>query len=433
MQENQYIAIKKSPAINGKIAIQGSKNSALALVAAACLNDQLVQLNNVPDLRDFRLIEAMLTKVGILTYREGQGFYVDARLASDYVLDYALTADFRASYYFIAALLKKFKKVSLSYPGGDDFGSRPIDQHFKGMKKLGARIEEAGSHYTVYADNLVGTEFHFEVVTSGATINLMLIATLASGSTTLTNCASDPEVVDVANFLNLMGHHIVGAGTDTITITPNPQAPTKEVKYTVIPDRLIAGSFLMLPGILGGEITVTNAIPEHLNSVLFALEDMGLEITRTDTGITARKVNAINGMRLVTGMYPLFATDLQQPLTALMLYANTPSSVQDNVYYNRFSHVEELAKMGVQLGRQNNIAFIHGNQYRDLVGDADVNCRDVRAGTCLLFAALGSTGETRLHDVKHLFRGYENLVGNLQSLGINIELREEAEAQFSYY
>lgn len=427
MQENQYIAVKKSPAVHGNIAIQGSKNSALALVAAACLNDNVVHLKNVPDLRDFRLIEKMLAKVGIHTSREAEEFLVDARLATDYVLDFDITADFRASYYFIAPLLKKFKKVTLSYPGGDDFGSRPIDQHFKGMKKLGARIEPEGSHYTVYADNLVGTEFHFEVVTSGATINLMLIATLASGKTTFTNCATDPEVVDVANFLNLMGHHIVGAGTDTITITPNQNLHIHELKYTVIPDRLIAGSLLMLPGIVGGDVTITNAIPEHLASLLFALEDMGLEITRTSTGITSRKVGSINGMRLVTGMYPLFATDLQQPLTALMLYADTPSSVQDNVYYNRFSHVEELAKMGIHLGRQNNVAFIHGHHYRDLVADADVNCRDVRAGTCLLFAALGAEGETRLHDVKHLFRGYENLVGDLSSLGINIELRQEVE------
>lgn len=425
MQEDQFIAINKSQAVQGSIAIQGSKNSALALVAAACLNDQLVTLNNVPDLRDFRLITQMLTKIGIITYREDDAFFIDAKMVTDYHLDKDITADFRASYYFIAPILQRFKKVSLSYPGGDDFGSRPIDQHLKGMRKLGARIEEQGDHYTVYADKLIGTEFHFEVITSGATINLMLLATLAHGNTTLTNCASDPEVVDVAKFLSLMGHRIIGAGTNKITIIPSQGHPKHPITYTAIPDRLIAGSFLMLPGILGGEVTITNAIPEHLNSLIFALKDMGLEITQSTAGLTSRKVKPLNGMRCVTGMYPLFATDLQQPLTALMLFAETDSSVQDNVYHNRFSHVEELAKMGIKLRREENIAYIDGKQYLNLQGEHDVNCRDVRAGMCLLFTALGTDGETRLHDVKHLFRGYENLVANLNKLGVNIELRSE--------
>lgn len=424
MEEHQYVEVRKSPAVGGMITVQGSKNSALAIVAAACLNDNLVRLKNVPDLRDFRIIKTMLSEVGILVNREDEYFVVDAKNVTDFILDYNISADFRASYYFIAAILKQYNKVSLSYPGGDDFGSRPIDQHFKGIEKLGGRIEKKSSYYTVHAEKLIGNQINFEVITSGATINMMLIATLAEGVTTLTNSATDPEVVDVANFLNLMGHRVVGAGADKISIYPKNGVTADQLTYSVIPDRLIAGSLLMLPGIVGGEVTVKNAIPEHLTSVMHTLENMGLEITQTDFGLRSRKVGELQGARCVTGMYPLFATDLQQPLTALMLYANSDSSVQDNVYYNRFSHLEELKKMGVELNKTNNIAYIQSRQCELLNGDNDVNCRDVRAGTCLLFTALGTKGVTRLHDVKHLFRGYENLVGDLRSLGMNISLKE---------
>lgn len=415
-----HIIVGKSGPLSGEVDIPGAKNSVLGLLAASLLTENEIRIGNVPQILDVQIVCDILADLGVKIGYGKNELYLNSKSINHTNINKILSSKFRASYYFIGALLAKYKKVIIGYPGGDDFGSRPIDQHIKGLEALGATFTFYKDYYTVEAERLIGTEIYFDVISSGATINVMLASVLAKGKTILSNSARDPEVVDVANFLSKMGANIRGAGTDQIVIRG-----VKELKgctYNVIPDRLIAGTFLIAAGMTKGKVTVRNVIPEHLKSFTIKLEEMGMEIETGENSITAFGKNYLRATRVKTGMYPMFATDLQQPITSLMLLAAGRSIVTDTVYPKRFRHVLELRKMGASIEKRNNTIFISGSQ--NLTGSV-VQAHDVRAGSGLILAGLAAEGKTTITDIDHILRGYENVTEMFSQLGADIKLEKE--------
>ncbi|ULL19965.1 UDP-N-acetylglucosamine 1-carboxyvinyltransferase [Paenibacillus sp. H1-7] len=416
----KVIQVQTSGPLNGSVSIQGSKNSSQALLAACCLADAAVTMEGIPNNNDFRLIRQIGKDIGLTIDREPSGsMRIDPRFIHSATIDPGKSSAYRSSYYFVGALLAKFGKVTVGFPGGDDFVSRPIDQHIKGLRTMGAEFTFHNDHYVVEAKELRGADVYFDTITSGATINLMLAAVRAKGRTRLMNAAMDPEVVDTANFLNQLGAKIVGAGTDQIRIDGVPYLGGG--LYTVIPDRLIAGSFLMAAGMNGGSVTVTNVIPEHMGSCLSKLREIGLDIEIGDQSVTAASFGRLRATRVRTGMYPGFATDLQQPLTALLTQAHGKSIVTERVFPQRFNHIAQLKRLGAEVSLRKESAFIKGGS--PLTGSW-VHATDVRAGTCLLLAGLAAEGTTTITGVEHIERGYEDPIGLFRSLGARISYAE---------
>ncbi|GIO54350.1 UDP-N-acetylglucosamine 1-carboxyvinyltransferase [Paenibacillus cineris] len=307
----KLINVERSNPLEGTIKIPGSKNSSLALIAAACLTDEPVTLLGIPNISDIRVIYELTSKIGLKIEQSDQGnVFLDPRKIYSSNLDPVKSSSFRSAYYFVGSLLAKFGKVSIGFPGGDDFSSRPIDQHIKALKMMGASFTFFDRYYTAEAKELKGATIYFDVITCGATINVMLAAVRAKGTTTLLNAARDPEVTDTASFLNKMGAKITGAGTDMIRI--EGVTTLRGCTHTVIPDRLIAGAFLMGAGITEGSVTVEDVIPKHLSSCIAKLRDIGMDIHEVENSITAQSTGILRATRVRTSMYPGFATDLQQ-------------------------------------------------------------------------------------------------------------------------
>jgi UDP-N-acetylglucosamine 1-carboxyvinyltransferase len=415
----RWLEITKSNSLTGSITIPGSKNSSLPLLAACCLCDEKVILKNIPNISDVSLVCDIAEDIGMKIIIKEDELILDPSNIYSSIIDPKKSAHFRAGYYFAGALLAKFKKVSIGYPGGDDFGSRPIDQHIKGLEALGAKFNFYSDYYVVKADTLIGTDIYFDVISSGATINIMLAAVLAEGKTILRNVAKDPEVVDVAVFLNEMGANVKGAGTDIIIIEGVKSLGGGT--HSAIPDRLIAATFLMAAGITEGDITVEGIIPEHLISCTAKLEEVGLCIEKGNNFIRAYTKEKFQGINVKAAMYPGFATDLQQPLTTMLVAANSHSVVIDTVYPGRFNHCHELNLMGADIIIKEGSAIIPGN--RSLKG-ALVHASDVRAGIALILAGLVAEGTTSITGVEHIERGYVDIVKNFVSLGANIKLVE---------
>lgn len=420
----RWLEITRSNSLTGSITIPGSKNSSLPLLAACCLCDSKVILKNIPNISDVSLICDIAENIGMNIVIKKDKLILDPSNIYSSNIDHKKSAHFRASYYFAGALLAKFKKVSIGYPGGDDFGSRPIDQHIKGLEALGAKFNFYPDYYVVEANKLIGSDIYFDVISSGATINIMLAAVLAEGKTILRNVAKDPEVVDVAIFLNEMGALVKGAGTDRIVIEGVKRLGGGT--HFAIPDRLIAGTFLMAAGITGGDITVEGIIPEHLISCTAKLEEAGLYIEKGNNYIRAFTKEKIKGVNVKATMYPGFATDLQQPLTAMLIAASSHSVIVDTVYPGRFNHCHELNLMGADIIIKEGSAIIPGN--RCLKG-ALVNASDVRAGISLILAGLSAEGTTYITGVEHIERGYADFVKNFVSLGANMKLVENDEEE----
>jgi len=414
------IRIERSGPLSGSVKIQGSKNSSLALMAACCLSDQPITLSGIPDIYDIRIICDIAGDIGMGTARLANG---DIRLHPGTIhnanIDKDKASSYRASYYFVGALLAKFGKVSIGFPGGDNFVSRPIDQHIKGLKAMGAEFSFHEDHYTVEAKKLKGADIYFDMITSGATINCMLAAVLAEGRTVLRGAAKDPEVVDTAIFLNELGAKIAGAGTDTIRI--DGVRSLEGGHHTVIPDRLIAGAFLMSAGVAGGSVTVTDVIPDHLGSCLAKLTEIGMEIDYRDQSITASSAGKLKAVRVRTAMYPGFATDLQQPLTALLTQASGRSIIAEKIYPKRFQHVAQLRRMGADIDVRGSTAYIRGDAP---LSGSWVHATDIRAGTCLLLAGMAAEGTTFLTGVDHIERGYEDALTAFRSLGAQMSLEQ---------
>lgn len=413
----RWLEVNCSKPLNGKIKAPGSKNSSLALLAACCLADEPVSISNIPEISDIKVVLQILKSIGADLRKENNTYIIDPRNICTADIDQQLSSSFRAAYYFIGALLVKHKKVTIGYPGGDNFVSRPIDQHIKGLKALGAKVSLYDTYYTLEAESLTGTEIFFDVVTGGATINVMLAAVLAKGKTTLYNAAKDPEVVDTAVMLNKMGARIFGAGTDTIRI----QGVTSlgGCTHSAAPDRLIAGAYLIGAGITGGTLTVEDVIPEHLEPCMAKLTEIGLSFEQTDTCITVHGEGRIKATRIRTGKYPMFESDFQQPITVLLLKALGRSTISDRIYPKRFNHCDQLNRMGADIIVRNGIARI--NSHRKLTGTW-VHAGDIRAGTALVLAGLMADGTTRITGVEHIERGYEDIVRDFRQLGADISL-----------
>lgn len=414
--------VKNRGALNGKVTVPGSKNSALALISACCMAGEAVILKNVPDISDVSLLCEIGQEIGLRVERIGETCIINPKGLHSSIISPERSASYRAAYYFAGALLSKFKIVSIGYPGGDNFGSRPIDQHIKGLEALGAKFTFYKDYYTVKAEKLTGTDIFFDVITSGATINVMLAAVFAEGRTVLRNAARDPEVVDTAILLQKMGAKIRGAGTSEITI--DGVEALGGCTHTVIPDRLVAGSFLMAAAVTGGQITVENIIPEHLFPCTAKLEEAGLGIEFGVDYIRAFKYKEYNGIKVKTAMFPGFATDLQQPLTTMLVGAQSHSTVTDTIYPGRYNHCLQLNKLGADIIIRNDCFVIPGK--RKLSG-AWVQASDVRAGICLILAGLCATGTTYITGVEHIERGYSNIVEAFTSLGADIILCESAD------
>ncbi|SDD41484.1 UDP-N-acetylglucosamine 1-carboxyvinyltransferase [Paenibacillus sp. UNCCL117] len=416
----RYMEVEPSGPLQGSVRIPGSKNSSLALLAAACLADDIVKLEGIPPIDDVKVIARIAQEIGLSWERKPSGeLWLDPRYIHSAVIDPGKAGSYRASYYFAGALLAKFGRVTLGFPGGDDFSQRPIDQHIKAFQALGAKVLFAEDHYIVEAAELRGADIYFDTITSGATINAMLAAVRAKGRTHLYHAALDPEVVDTAAFLSSLGARIYGAGTDRIRIEGVPYL--NGGFHTVIPDRLIAGAFLMAAGITGGTVTVQDVIPEHMGSCLAKLEECGVGVEVRESSVTAYGGSAIRASRIRTSMYPGFATDLQQPMTALLTQAQGKSLITERVYPNRFNHVPQLRRMGADIEVRQETAFIRGG--RPLTGGW-VHATDVRAGTCLVLAGLVAEGPTFLTGVEHLERGYGDVTGSFAALGAALRFAE---------
>lgn len=410
--------MERSGPTSGSVKIQGSKNSSLSLMAACCLCDDTVTLSGIPDIYDIRVICDIADSIGMRSERLAGG---DIRLEPSGIrqadIDRDKASSYRASYYFVGALLAKFGRVSIGFPGGDNFTSRPIDQHIKGLTAMGAEFAFYHDHYTVTARKLTGADIYFDTITCGATINCMLAAVLAEGRTVLRGAARDPEVVDTAVMLNAFGAKITGAGTDTIRIDGVPSLGGGH--HVAIPDRLIAGAFLMAAGITKGEVTVTDVIPDHLGSCIAKLTEMGLDIVAGDTSITASYNGRLRATRVRTAMYPGFATDLQQPMTALLTQAGGRSFIHEQIYPNRLGHIAQLRRMGAAVETRGSSILVRGGA--PLSGNW-VHASDIRAGTCLMLAAMAAEGTTTITGVHHIERGYENAIDAFRSIGASIWL-----------
>jgi len=417
----KWIQVEQTPKLQGSIDIPGSKNSSLALLAAACLAEEPVTLLGIPNISDFQVICEMGQEIGLSIARDAEGaVHIDPSTIKHAHLDPVKSSTYRAAYYFVGALLPSHGKVALGYPGGDDFVSRPMEQHVKALQMMGAKFTFHEKYYEVEAKRLTGTSIYFDMITMGATINSMLAAVRAEGTTILHNAAKDPEVTDTANLLNQMGANIRGAGTDTIRI--EGVSSLRGTTYRVIPDRLIAGAFLIGAGMFpDSSITVNDVVPEHLGSCIAKLTEIGVQIEEGDNSITAYSTGRLRATRVRTGMYPIFATDLQQPMTALLTQAAGKSIVSDKIYPHRFNHAVQMQRMGADIKLRPGVAFINGG--KPLHG-ALVHASDIRAGICLILAGFAAEGVTAITGVHHFERGYENVVEAFASLGANIKVCE---------
>jgi UDP-N-acetylglucosamine 1-carboxyvinyltransferase len=415
----KYIQADYSGPLNGKVHIPGAKNSSLALIVAACLADDIVTLGGIPRIDDVGIIKEISQDIGMELKQEGEQVVIDPRRIHNAVIDPGKASSYRASYYFVGALLSKFGRVTIGFPGGDDFVSRPIDQHIKVFEALGAQVQTFKDYYVVEAAELKGADIYFDTITSGATINAMLAAVRAKGRTQLHNAAVDPEVVDTAVFLNRLGARIYGAGTERIRIEGVPYL--NGGTHVAIPDRLIASTFLMAAGLNGGQVTVKDVIPEHLGACLAKLEEVGIHVECGESHITAYGTGTLKATRIRAGMYPSFATDLQQPMTSLLLQAKGKSIVTDRVYPKRFAHVPQLRRLGADIELRQESAFIRGGV--PLQGGW-VHATDVRAGICLLLAGFTAEGSTCITGVEHIERGYVDVIGSFQSIGAKLSMRE---------
>lgn len=403
--------------LNGKIEISGAKNAAVAIIPAALMaSSGICNIENVPDIEDVHCLERILESLGCKIKRFDNRAIIDSTQMTS--VD-ACTDDvrkMRASYYLIGALLGRFKKARVELPGGCSIGVRPIDQHIKGFEALGAQVKIEHGAVNVEADRLIGANIFFDVVSVGATINVMLAATLAEGTTILENVAREPHVVDVANFLNTMGANIKGAGTDVIRVTG-----VKELtgcSYSVIPDQIEAGTFMIAAAACGGRVEIANVIPKHLESISAKLIEMGVEIIEEGDSVIVQSKGPLKAVNIKTLPYPGFPTDVQQPMSTILSVAEGRSIINESIWECRFKHVDELKKMGADIKVEGRTAIIDG--VKKLTG-AVVKATDLRAGAAMVIAGLIAEGVSEIHNLDHIDRGYPKIEDKFRSLGARID------------
>ena len=424
---NEVFVMKGGNPLRGEVVISGAKNAALGIVAGALLTDEEVIIENLPDVRDINVMLEALRAIGAKVRRiESHVVSIQADQLSLKSVDDDAIRRIRASYYFIGALLGKYHQAKVALPGGCAIGERPIDQHIKGFTALGAEVETTDGYFVAKAEELKGKNIYFDVVTVGATINLMLAAVLADGQTILENVAKEPHIVDVANFLNSMGANIRGAGTDTIRIRGVERL--HGTTYAVIPDQIEAGTFMCAAAVTRGNILIKNIIPKHMESITAKLRDMGNTVYEGDEEIQVIGGEKQRGTKIKTLPYPGFPTDMQPQIAVTLALAEGKSTVTESIFENRFLYVEELKKMGADITVEDRVATILG---QEKLRGATLHALDLRAGAALVLAGLAAEGVTVLEDIGYIRRGYEFFEKKLMNLGAKIILaktEEEVEA-----
>ena len=415
----KQIRIKGGNTLSGSIEISGAKNSAVALVPASLLSDGIVTIDNVPAISDIDALNEILEYLGAKVTREESIMKIDSTSIENKEIPEEVAKKLRASYYFMGALLGKYKKAVMYFPGGCSIGARPINLHLKGFEALGATVKNDGNKYIVEAKELKGTKIYLDVASVGATINIMLAAVKAKGKTIIENAAKEPEIVNVATFLNNMGAKITGAGTSKIKIEGVEHL--EGCFHEVIPDRIEAGTYIIAGALCGYNLKVKNIIPEHIESLLSKLEEIGVPLERGHDYVIVSKGDTYKATTIKTAVYPGFPTDLQQPLTTLLTQCEGKSKVIETIWENRFMHIEYLNKMGTDIKVENQTAIIKGPS--KLIGE-NIVATDLRAGACMVIAGLKADGETIISSVEHVLRGYENIIEKLQNVGAKIELEE---------
>ena len=415
----KQIKITGGQKLTGTIPISGAKNSAVALVPASLLSDGIVTIDNVPAISDIDALNEILVYLGAKVTRNETSMTIDATAIENKPIPEKISKKLRASYYFMAALLGKYKHVEMYFPGGCSIGARPIDQTLKAFEALGAKVVEDGNKYTITADELIGAHIYLDMPSVGATINTLLAASRAKGKTIIENAAKEPEIVSVATFLSTMGAKITGAGTSQITIIGVESL--KGCFTEVIPDRIEAGTYLLAGALLGENLTISNMIPSHIDSLVYKLKEMGYPMTIKEDSITISKIDNIKPVKIKTLGYPGFPTDLQQPMTTLLTLCDGTSSIEETIYENRFQNVPYLEKMGAKITQKDRKIYIEGVE--KLTG-GEVVATDLRAGACMILAGLVAQGNTTVQSVEHVLRGYENIIEKLQNVGAKIELEE---------
>lgn len=405
--------------LTGTIKISGAKNAALALIPAALLTNKKVKIYNVPNISDIENIKEILRHLNVKMKEEKEYLEIDAsNLVNDAVPE-EISKKLRASYYFMAALLGREKKVVMHFPGGCNIGKRPIDQTLKGFVGLGAKINEINDCYTITADKLVGSKIYLDIPSVGATVNTLIASVLAEGTTIIENVAKEPEIVNVAQLLNNMGAKIKGAGTSRIEIEGVKELHEGEV--TVIPDRIEAGTYIIAGALVGENLKVENIIPEHIESLIKKLKEMEIKTVLNENSIIVSANPNMKPTNIITKVYPGFPTDLQQPIVALLSVCKGCSIVEETIYENRFNNVEYLNKLGANIKINNRKLIIEGTD--ELYG-TEVEATDLRAGACLLLASLYAEGTTTIKNADYILRGYENITQKLKNVGAKIELEE---------
>ena len=424
----QYV-IKGGIPLEGEVVIAGAKNAALGILAAAVMTDQEVKIENVPNVRDTRVLLQAIEGIGARVRYEDEHTVIicggTIRPNSDLCVDDEFIRKIRASYYLLGALLGKYKHSQVALPGGCDIGARPIDLHIKGFEALGAKVDILNGMISTHADELIGNHIYMDVTSVGATINVMMAAVLAEGKTTIENAAKEPHIVDVANFLNSMGANIKGAGTDVIRIRGVREL--HGTTYSIIPDQIEAGTFMMAAAATKGNILIKNVIPKHLEAITSKLLEIGARVIEYDDSV--RVVS--NGRRRKTNIktlpYPGFPTDMQPQGAIALSMAEGTSIVTESIFENRFKYVDELTRMGAQVKVEGNVAIIEGVEK---LSGANISAPDLRAGAALVIAALAAEGFSTIEDIHYIERGYEDFPRKLQGLGALIEkVTEEKEVR----
>ncbi len=412
----QY-AIKGGTPLVGEVEIGGAKNAALGILAAAIMTDETVIIDNLPDVRDIHVLIQAMESIGVVVTRINRhSVKVNASQIHTLVIQDDYIKKIRASYYLLGALLGKYKEASVALPGGCNIGSRPIDQHIKGFKVIGAEVKIEHGLIITQADSLKGAHVYLDVVSVGATINVMMASVMAEGTTIIENAAKEPHVVDLANFLNSMGASIKGAGTDVIRV--KGVSKLHKTEYAIIPDQIEAGTFMVAAAITKGDVTVKNVIPKHLESISAKLIEMGCEIQETDDAVRVVAAKPLEHTQIKTLPYPGFPTDMQPQIAVALGISSGTSIVNESIFENRFKYVDELTKMGANIKVEGKIAIIDGvPQYTG----ASLVAPDLRAGAALVMAALGATGFSTVEDIQYIERGYEDFPEKLRGIGALIE------------
>ena len=412
----QYI-IKGGHPLVGEVEIGGAKNAALAILAAAIMTDETVLIDNLPDVNDINVLIDAIEGIGAQVHRvDRHTVKINGASIKNVDIEYDYIKKIRASYYLLGALLGKYRRAEVALPGGCNIGSRPIDQHLKGFRALGADVDIEHGKIVAEADRLVGKHIYFDVVSVGATINVMMAAAMAEGLTILENVAKEPHVVDVANFLNSMGANIRGAGTDVIKIRGVQRLHSTE--YSVIPDQIEAGTFMFAAAATRGDVTVLNVIPKHLDATISKLVDIGCEVEEFDDAVRVISAKKLRRTHVKTLPYPGYPTDMQPQMAVTLALSNGTSIVTESIFENRFKYVAELSRMGAHIRVEGNTAILDGVE---TFSGANVAAPDLRAGAALVIAALVADDFSVVSDIKYIQRGYEKFDEKLRGLGALIE------------